>query len=81
MTTEQESKLQLFLIEVKNFIDAHRPNDVPKEASYHIAPDSAWISVEHEYAEHMLPNAQSPHDFAVICERKPPSCHIVLAKI
>lgn len=79
MTTEQE--LQNFLIEVQRFIQSRRPNSVPYWASIHIAPDSAWIALEHEYQRSELPNAQSPHDFSVICERKPPSCHIILAKI
>lgn len=84
MNAEQHARAQQALLHIQAEIGVlfdYAGTGVPRHASFHFCPDMCWISIEHEYQEEALPNAQSPHDFVTTCERKPPACHIVLVKI
>lgn len=76
LTPEQQIVLQIFLIR-----QAEKWQQYQREypglldlASYHIAPDGAWISVEHEIDER-----QGPNMCGVI--RLSPACTHLVTKI
>jgi len=72
LTPEQETVLQSFLMrkatEWQQYVKEYP--ELLEHASYHIAPDGAWIAVEHEF--------DISHDIIL---RKSPACSQLITKI
>jgi hypothetical protein len=80
MTPEQtQAELQAMLIQLSEVVAAFRKQhpELLDLASFHVAPDGAWISLEHEVdiINHMEMNQQTQ----II--RLSPACSTIVAKI
>lgn len=69
---------QELLIELQQHIAEYvRKHPDLQLASFHVAPDAAWISIEHE--EHKVNPLSSNSPTHII--RKSPSCHTIITKL
>lgn len=80
LTEEQQIILQSFLIRQTELWRQYQREypGVLDLASYHIAPDGAWISVEHEHHRELnLTNPAREHDTVTVIRLSPACSHLV----
>ena len=83
LTPEQELVLQSLLIRTTESLAAYR-REYPELqlASFHFAPDGAWIAVEHEEQEVWVDDeANETSNVKDIVIRKSPACTQILLKL
>lgn len=81
LTPEQQAQSQLYLMAIKAYAEHIRLTEfpfLPNHTCLHLAPDMCWLSIEHEFQSEFINDTP---DRITVCERKPPACHIVLAKL